>query len=58
MLRDIIPARYRRAIYVALTAAYSLELIFNLIPEGTQTQIVQALAALGFTLAAANTREG
>ena len=55
MLRDIVPARYRRAIYTALSAAYALELIFDVVPEGTQTQLIQALAVLGFTLAAGNT---
>lgn len=55
MLRDLIPARYRRAIYTALSAAYALELIFDVVPEGTQTKLIQALAVLGFTLAAGNT---
>jgi hypothetical protein len=55
VIRDIVPARYRRAIYTALSAAYALELIFDVVPEGTQTKLIQALAVLGFTLAAGNT---
>ena len=55
MIRDIVPARYRKAIYTALSAAYALELIFDVVPEGTQTKLIQALAVLGFTLAAGNT---
>jgi hypothetical protein len=55
VIRDIVPARFRKAIYTALSAAYALELIFDVVPEGTQTQLIQALAVLGFTLAAGNT---
>jgi hypothetical protein len=55
VIRDIVPARYRKAIYTALSAAYALELIFDVVPEGTQTKLIQALAVLGFTLAAGNT---
>lgn len=55
MIRDLIPAMYRRAIYSALSAAYAMELIFDVIPEGTQTKVIQAFAVLGFTLAAGNT---
>jgi hypothetical protein len=55
VIRDIVPARYRKAIYAALSAAYALELIFDVVPEGTQTKLIQALAVLGFTLAAGNT---
>jgi hypothetical protein len=55
VIRDLIPAKYRKLIYSLLATGYALELIFDVIPEGTQTKLIQALAVLGFTLAAGNT---
>ncbi|NCW99324.1 MAG: hypothetical protein EBW71_10195 [Betaproteobacteria bacterium] len=55
MLRDIIPALYRRAIYLALTTLYSLELIFDVVDSDLQAKLLQAAAVLGFGLAAGNT---
>lgn len=55
MLRDLIPARYRQAVYSVLGTLYALELIFDVVPEGTQTKALAALAVCGFTLAASNT---
>jgi|LakMenEpi02Jun12_1017388.scaffolds.fasta_scaffold58536_1 hypothetical protein len=55
MIRDLIPPSIRRWIYIVLTTAYSLELIFDVLDDGVQTKVIQAAAVLGFTLAAANT---
>lgn len=55
MLQDIIPAKYRKVIYSILGVAYAIETVLNVIPDGTQTKIMQVLAILGFTLAAGNT---
>jgi hypothetical protein len=55
MLRDLIPALYRKSVYAALATLYSLELIFDVVDDGLQTKLVQAAAILGFTLAAGNT---
>jgi hypothetical protein len=43
MLRDLIPAKYRRAVYSVLGTVIALEGIFDLVPEGAQTKILQAL---------------
>ena len=58
MLRDLIPARYRKAVYSVLATAFALEGIFDAVPEGAQTKILAALAVLGFTLASSNTSKG
>lgn len=55
MIRDLIPAKARKAIYTILTAAFALEAIFDLVPQGAQDRIAAALVVAGFTLAAGNT---
>lgn len=60
MIRDLIPATYRRLIYTALAAAASIELALDaagwgLVPPVTQGKVLVVLAALGFSLAAGNT---
>ena len=57
MIRDLLPAKARRAIYTLLATAYSLELIFDVLDDGLQSKLIQAVAVLGFTLAAGNTGE-
>jgi hypothetical protein len=57
MLRDLIPAKYRKAVYSVLGTVIALEGIFDLVPEGAQTKILEALAVLGFGLAASNTNK-
>lgn len=54
MIRDLIPARWRQAIYTVLGTVYALELVFDLVPAGLESQILAALAVLGFGLAAGN----
>lgn len=53
-LQNLLPPKVRQTIYSVLATAYTLELIFDVIPDGAQSKIVQALAVLGFTLATAN----
>jgi hypothetical protein len=57
MLRDLIPAKYRKAVYSVLATAFALEGIFDLVPEGAQSKILAALAVLGFSLATSNTNK-
>ena len=56
MIAELIPARYRRAIYTTLATAFALEGIFDVVPEGAETKILAALAVLGFAMAGVNTR--
>lgn len=44
-------------VYSVLGTVIALEGIFDLVPEGAQTKILQALAVLGFGLAASNTNK-
>lgn len=55
MLRDFIPARWRRVVYVVLSTALALEAVWDLVPDGTESRLLATLAALGFGLAAGNT---
>lgn len=60
MLRDLIPARARKAIYNVLAAVFGVELALDLvgwgvIPADVQGKIVIVAGALGFALASANT---
>lgn len=54
MFHDLIPAPARRVVYSVLGAAWALEGIFDVVPEGAQGRIAAALAVLGFGLAASN----
>lgn len=58
MIRDLIPARARQVVYTVLGTLYALELVFDLIPAGTESQVLAALAVLGFGLAAGNVTKG
>lgn len=53
-LRDLIPAPARRVVYAVLGAAYAIEAIWDVIPEGTEGRILLTLGVLGFGLAAGN----
>jgi len=57
MIRDLIPAKYRKAIYTILTAAFAVEAIFDLIPQGAQDRAAAVLVVLGFGLAAGNVNQ-
>ncbi len=56
MIADLLPPRVRRAVYVAMSTALAIEAIWNVIPDGTESRILATLAALGFVLAAGNTK--
>ena len=58
MLRDLIPAKYRQAVYSVLGTLVGLEAIFDLIDDGPEAKILAALTVLGFGLAASNTNKG
>jgi len=54
MIRDLIPAAYRKVIYTILGFAFAVEAVFDLIPQGVESRIAAVLALAGFTLAAGN----
>lgn len=59
MIRDLIPAVYRKVIYTVLATVMAAELALDLVgwgfvPEAVQGKIVIVAGALGFTLAANN----
>ena len=55
MLRDLIPARYRKRVYQALTTLYAIELVLDLIPAAPEAEVLAIVGILGFALAAGNT---
>lgn len=57
-IASFIPARYRRIIYVVLGAAVAIEQAWDFLPPVLEGKWLATLAALGFGLSAANTREG
>ena len=59
-IKNLIPAKYRKAIYTALATAYATEAALDLVgwglvPDTVQGKFVIVAGALGFTLAAGNT---
>lgn len=52
---DIIPAKLRRAIYVALGTLTALEAIWDVVPDALEGKIGASFVALGFVLAAGHT---
>ena len=58
MLADWLPPTVRLWVYRILSTAFALELIFDVVPAGAQTKLVEAAAVLGFALAAGNTPRG
>lgn len=58
MLRDLLPAKARQAVYSVLGAAIALEAIFDVVPAGWESKVLAALAVLGFGMAASNTPKG
>lgn len=53
-LATLLPPKARRAIYAVLSVVIPLEAIFHVLPEVWDGKVLQALAALGFVLAAGN----
>ena len=61
MIRDLIPAKARKVVYAVLAAASSIELALDavgwgFVPAEVQGKVLVVLSALGFTLAAGNTK--
>lgn len=60
MIRDLIPAAYRKAIYTVFAAVMAVELALDMVgwgfvPSDIQGKAAIVAGALGFTLAAGNT---
>ena len=55
MLNNIIPARYRRWVYLAFSTLFAVEAVWDVVDDGVEGRIVATLAALGFVVARGNT---
>lgn len=53
-IAQLIPPKVRQAIYSVLGTLFTLELIFDWLPEVWEGRVLQVLAVLGFSLAAGN----
>lgn len=51
IVADLIPRRFRRAVYAILSAAYGMEIIFDFLPAGLESKVVAAATFLGFGMA-------
>jgi len=58
MIAKLLPAKIRLAIYSVLSAAFLIEAIWDVVPAGVETRVMQTLAVLGFGLAAGNVDTG
>jgi hypothetical protein len=56
MIVDLVPAKVRQWIYVALAIANAVQLAFGVLDADTWGRVLSACASLGFGLAAANVR--
>lgn len=56
MIANLLPPKVRKAIYVALSTALALEAIWDVIPDALEGKLLLSLGALGFVLAAGNTK--
>lgn len=54
---QFIPAKVRKVVYTVLGTLFTLEAIFDTIPDVLEGKLLQALAALGFVVAVSNTPE-
>ena len=54
-LRDLLPPKVRRAVYVALGVLVPVEAIWDVVDDAIEGKAIATLAALGFALAASNT---
>ena len=52
---QFIPAPVRKVVYTVLGTLFTLEAIFDVIPDVLEGTLLQALAALGFVVAVSNT---
>lgn len=57
-LAQMIPAKWRRAIYSILGTVVALEAIFDVVPAGWESKILATLVVFGFGTAAVNVRPG
>jgi hypothetical protein len=55
MIANLLPPKVRRAIYIGMTTALALEIVWDIIPADFEGRLLQSAAALGFVLAASNT---
>ena len=55
MFADIIPARFRRWIYLLLATLFAVEAVWDVVEPGLESRIVATCAALGFVVARAIT---
>ena len=55
-IADLLPAHIRKAIYTVLGAVIAVEAVVDVIPDVFEGRALLVLAALGFTLAAGNTK--
>jgi len=56
MIAKLLPPRARFAIYSVLATAHAVEAIWDVVPAGVETRVMQTLAVLGFGLAAGNVK--
>jgi uncharacterized membrane protein YbaN (DUF454 family) len=57
-IADLLPPHIRKAIYTVLGTLVALEAVVDVIPDVLEGRALLVLAALGFTLASANTNRG
>lgn len=55
MIRDLIPARWRQVLYVALGVASAAQAAFEVVDSGVWSRVLMFASMLGFGLAAGNT---
>jgi len=58
MIARLLPPKVRQVIYVLFVVAFAIESVWDVVPSGVETKIMQTLAALGFVLAAGNVDTG
>lgn len=55
MLRDLIPAKYRKVVYTVLATLVAVEEVVDVVPGPYEGKALAILAILGFVLARSNT---
>lgn len=55
MLRDLLPASWRRTIYAVLGVVSAAQAVFAFVDDGAWARVVSFATLLGFGLAAGNT---
>lgn len=57
VIADVIPAVYRRGVYLVLGAAIGLEAIWDVVPPVMEGKVLASLSVLGFGLAFSQTSD-